>query len=117
MSGKKVLVVEDHDDTRRALVSLLGRLGYQVVEAATVAQGIASVDGQAVAILDLNLPDGVGTEVLKHIRSQNHHTKVVCVTASADPGMLKELAALGPDAVFKKPVDVAQLLNWIGEPT
>ena len=112
----KILVVEDDADSRRVLSYLLRRAGFCVVESATVAQGIANISNQAVALLDLNLPDGLGTEVLLQIRMQAHHTRVAFITATYDPERLHCLTALTADAIFKKPMVFGMVLDWINKP-
>jgi CheY-like chemotaxis protein len=111
----KILLVEDHDDIRAVMAKLLSRLGYTVVEASTVAEGIACVDGQAIAVLDLYLPDGLGSEVLAYIRKQNRSTRVAFTTAAFDPAIPISLLAPG-DVIFKKPIDFEQLRQWIDQP-
>lgn len=108
-----ILLVEDQDDSRRALTLVLQWAGYEVHEAATVAEGISKVDGQTVALLDFNLPDGLGTELFKHIRAEHHYTRVAFMTASTHVALRHELAGVRPDAVFVKPIDVRRVLDWI----
>jgi DNA-binding response OmpR family regulator len=111
----KILLVEDHDDIRLAMSTLLKHAGHTVIEACTVAQGISSVNGQDIALLDLFLPDGLSIGVLKHIRKQQHHTRIAIITAEHDHDHLKCL--LGPgDAIFTKPLNFAELLEWINHP-
>jgi DNA-binding NtrC family response regulator len=111
----KILLVEDHDDIRRAMAKLLTFAGHTVVEASAVAADIACIDGQAIALLDSYLPDGLGTEVLQHIRKQHHHTRVAFTTAASDLRLAQSL--LGPgDRIFQKPVDFKKLLKWVSEP-
>ncbi len=104
-----VLLVEDHANTRLAMCDLLHDAGYRVTEAGTVAEGIAAVDGQGIALLDLNLPDGLGTEVLRHLRQQTHHTRVAFITAAQD----KDELLADADAVFKKPTNFDAILGWM----
>jgi len=111
----KILLVEDHAESRRILSFLLRRKGFCVVDGATVAEGVAGISNQAVALLDLDLPDGFGTEVLAQIRKQSHHTKVAFITAVSDPERLSRLMALSADAVFKKPIDFNVILDWINK--
>ena len=66
-----VLVVEDHDDTRRSMELLLHRLGYKVIAAETMAEALEITEQQHFDILlsDIGLPDGSGLELLRRIRS------------------------------------------------
>ena len=64
MRNRSVLIVEDDRVEREALTLLLKRLGYQTSPVGSVAAGLARLDGQDCAILDMDLPDGLGTHVL-----------------------------------------------------
>ena len=108
-----VLIVEDHDDSRNMLARLLGRYGYQICTAATVAEGLARLDGQHCAILDVNLPDGLGTVILARIRSESRATRVAILTATSDPRTLNEVGSLQPDRIFHKPLNFDALLAWL----
>ncbi len=62
----RVLLVEDHDDTREAMERLLRRWGHQVIATRTVQEALAAVERADFNLLisDLGLPDGHGTEVM-----------------------------------------------------
>lgn len=70
-SARRILLVEDHRDTRETLARLLRRRGHEVFIATTVAEA-AEVAGATpeldVLISDLGLPDGSGFEVLNAVR-------------------------------------------------
>ena len=110
-----MLVVEDDTLLRCALVAVLRRFGYEAVPAATVGEGLAQLDGQAYAILDLNLPDGVGTTILQRIRAEKRPIRVAVATGTTDDDLLTEALAHGPDIILRKPFDVASLLKWLEE--
>lgn len=107
----KILLVEDHDDTRRAMSLLLRREGFEVIEASNAVEGIAKLDGQAFALLDVNLPDKSGVEIFQHIRELKHPTIVAFITATGHPELLDQLTTLSVDAIFKKPIDFDRLLQ------
>ena len=65
-----------------------------------------------VVLLDLMLPDGCGVELLRRLRRRNDPARVALITAAPDP-LLAEAQAHGPDATFRKPLDVHALLNWL----
>jgi DNA-binding NarL/FixJ family response regulator len=64
-------------------------------------------------ILDLNLPDGNGTELLRQIREANLPIKVAVTTGRTDRLLMAEVSQLQPDAFFTKPVDLRELICWI----
>ena len=65
--GLRLLVVEDHPDTARALKTLLSRQGFVVTIAGTVASGLAILRTKRfdMVVSDLGLPDGTGYELMK----------------------------------------------------
>jgi PAS domain S-box-containing protein len=70
--GVRVLLVEDHSDTREVLVGLLEASNYIVRAAGNVAAAlqIAARERFDVVVSDLGLPDGTGYELMKQLRSQ-----------------------------------------------
>ena len=112
-SACKILIVEDDRSVRSALVQLLGHLGYQVVAAEGVTEAIAKLDGQGVAILDLNLADGAGTTLLERIRTDRPSMKVAIATGASDPALLADVARHRPDLLLRKPYNVNELLEWL----
>ena len=111
--ARSVLIVEDDTLVRTALDHLLGRLGYQTVAVGSVAEGLAVLDGQACAILDLNLPDGLGTVILERIREEQRPIRVAVATGTSDLGLLSDAERHRPDLVLRKPVDLNALLEWL----
>ena len=115
---RSVLVVEDDAPIRKGMVGLLRLGGYGAVAAATVAEAGAHLDAATPThlLLDLNLPDGAGSVILRRIRSQALPVRVAIVTGASDAGLLEEARALGVDAVFIKPPDWDEVLDWIAQP-
>jgi CheY-like chemotaxis protein len=109
----RVLLVEDHSDTRKAMYVLLTRWGYEVIAAASVAEAQARLDGQDIAILDLHLPDGLGSEILERIRTEKRPMRVVITTASEDEPLLQLAEQLGVDLLLRKPFSTRHLLEWL----
>ena len=113
-----VLVVEDDAQLRNGLVALLAIGGHRAIAAATVAEAASHLDAATPThlLLDLNLPDGPGTHVLRRIRAQMLPVLVALVTGASDAPLVHEARALGVDAVFVKPPDWDELLDWVARP-
>jgi len=112
----RLLLVEDHEDTRHLLRRMLTLCGWEVVEAATIAEGLARLDPPPeCVILDLQLPDGDGEAILRKIRSDALPTRVVVNTGLEDSTRLGEVSDLKPEAVLHKPVS-SEGLRRICEP-
>jgi len=67
---RRILVVDDHDDTLRSMTLLLTRLGYDVLAAENMTDALRIAEEEQFDILlsDIGLPDGSGLELLKRIR-------------------------------------------------
>ncbi|HEY2584889.1 MAG TPA: response regulator [Tepidisphaeraceae bacterium] len=117
MRNRSVLIVEDDRVAREALTLLLQRLGYQTSPVGSVADGLARLDGQDCAILDMDLPDGLGTHVLERIRTEGRSIRVAICTGSTDESLLAKAVEFGAEIVLRKPLDVRALLDWLNAAT
>ena len=113
MDKHRVLIVEDHKGTRSALRSIFSRKGWQVTQAATVAEGLDLLDPPPdCLVLDLMLPDGAGEAILRKVREDDLPTRVVAVTTGlSDPGRLARVKGLNPDVLLSKPIDPSVLFR------
>ena len=111
----RVLVAEDHDKTRIALVFLLQRHGYDVT---VVNNGQAAFDILSapnppdIALLDWDMPRLDGLQVSRAIRESpgRRYTYIVMLTAHDRASDVLAAFAAGVDDFLSKPVDSAQLL-------
>ncbi len=117
-AGKSVLVVEDDDDLRAALTTLLEIHGYGVREATNGREALAQLtDPEAICLilLDLFMPDMNGwafrTEQMKDARC----ARVPVVVISADANAARRAISPGVIAALTKPVEYDDLLKVISE--
>jgi DNA-binding response OmpR family regulator len=113
-----VMIVDDHEATRRALSASFLRRGWRVRTAATVAEAMALLDsglGPDELILDLGLPDGDGEAVMGRVRSAGLATRVSVLTGLVDPRRLARARELDPDLVLIKPLEAAMLGNLLAD--
>ncbi|MBC9249407.1 histidine kinase [Pseudomonas alcaligenes] len=110
-----VLCVEDHPACLRVLQEGLRDIA-DVQGAGSVRRAMALLDEQtpALVLLDLDLPDGSGLEVLERMRSEPRlaEVPVMVVSAAADEALLAEARQKGAQACMLKPVDL-QRLRWL----
>src|SRR5215212_8143716 len=101
------VIVEDDEACRSLLDKFLRVRGHVTGCASSLAEArpMLREDCKRV-ILDLNLPDGQGTELLRHIREQNLPIKVAVTTGLQDRSLMAEVSQLQPDAFFTKPVNL-----------
>ena len=110
----RVLIVEDEESYREALSYMLGKEGFEVIEAADGAQGIAAYDrvGADIVLLDLMMPGLPGTEVYRQLRSRGP-VPVIMVTAR-DSEIDKVVGLeLGADDYVTKPFSHRELVARI----
>jgi CheY-like chemotaxis protein len=106
MNRQQMLLVEDHEETRTLLRRIVSLCGWQVAEAATVAEGLDRLDPPPdCLVLDLRLPDGDGATVLRKVREAHLPTRVVINTAGCDSERMREISDLKPEAILPKPLD------------
>ena len=108
---EKILVVDDEKMIRWSLSEALRGWGYEPLEAATAAAALSAFDAeQPVAILlDINLPDRSGLEVLRQIRHRQSEAVVIMITANV---LVDEtIAALrgGAYDFIGKPINLEEL--------
>ncbi len=112
--SRKVLVVDDIEDSAHSLARLLGRMRHRVEVAHTGAEGIAKVREfrPEVLLLDLGLPDLDGCQVADYLRSVEPEIRPRLVVAVTGYGSAEDLARTrdaGFDFHLVKPVDPARL--------
>jgi CheY-like chemotaxis protein len=108
------LVVEDDRANRAALVRLLQYSGLLVDWTDSVAGALEKLKARPkVVLLDLHLPDGMGTTILEHIRANDLPTKVCLITGSANEQTIEQIKTLGLDEVILKPFHAQRLLDWV----
>ncbi|MEO5951918.1 MAG: cache domain-containing protein [Chloroflexia bacterium] len=116
----KVLYIEDNISNLRLVEGILRhRPGVQLVSTLTGEEGVETARREKpdLILLDLNLPDIHGEEVLRRLRQNNEldGVPVVVVSADANPGQIEHLKASGAHSYMTKPVDVRKLLGLIDE--
>jgi len=108
----RVLVVEDHGETRGMIEAILREAGYTTVPAATLdeARSYLQAGGLAAVILDWMLPDGSGPDLCAERRAAGDSTPILVLTARA--GIEDRVVGLdsGADDYLKKPFAAAELL-------
>ena len=104
-SARRVLIVDDEADICLLLSGLLRRLGYQPTCAHLIEEGrqcLASQQFDAV-FLDLNLPDGLGFDLLSLIRQQPTNTKIIMISAFDGQAERRRATEQGADYFIGKP--------------
>ena len=113
----RILVVDDDENIRNTVKTILEDEGYIVDLAATGSEAIKRTEEIAynVALLDIRLPDIEGVDLLKMMKDSIPRTRKIMVTGY--PSMQNAVAALNKnaDVYLIKPVDIEKLLNTVKE--
>ena len=117
-SERAIILIVDDDPVLAQLLSLrLRSPTREIIVAGNAAEALEIVNHRLIslALLDLGLPDRDGRDVLAEIRlkSASLAFPILVLSATDDPHVKMECFALGADAYFDKPVDLALLLTIV----
>jgi PAS domain S-box-containing protein len=114
----RILLVEDHQDTRRTLSRLLTHFGHNVVTADDVegAMNIMGSDNIDVVLCDIGLPDGSGYEVAAQARA-NGGIKTIALTGFGTEQDVQRSKEAGFDFHLVKPINFQELQTVLDQPS
>ena len=106
----KVLIIEDERQIRRFVRVALEEDGCQVIEAGTMAEGLALAGAERphLIVLDLGLPDGNGVDLIRDVRGWAD-TPIVILSARAQENDKIDALDAGGDDYLTKPFSVGEL--------
>ena len=110
----RVLLVDDHPMIGAALEMLLRGTDFELLgRARTVAEGNSQLTRQKpdLLLLDVNLPDGSGLEVLRRLSRARSRPRVILLTAGMDEAQLLGAAQLDPEGMVLKTSDPGLLIE------
>jgi PAS domain S-box-containing protein len=106
----RILIVEDHRDTRRTLSRLLIHFGHEVLAADNVHRALEIIGSGDIDVLlcDIGLPDGSGYEVIARAR-QKQPIQAIAITGFGTDKDLQRSKEAGFDFHLVKPIDLHEL--------
>ena len=116
MSEKNcVLVVDDDEGVRKSLHLILKKKGYLVESAETGKEALAIAQGGLinVTLLDVKLPDIMGTELLAPLKQTNPDMSVIMITGFASVENAVQSLTAGASGYITKPIDLDGMLEKI----
>jgi two-component system cell cycle response regulator DivK len=117
--GKRILVVEDDEKSRRLLTDVLEYHGFDVCAYASGEEGLgeARMSCPDAALLDIELPGISGFDVLSRLRAESTSAAVpvIAVTASVMDQDRKKILGAGFDAYVPKPVNIRELVTILND--
>lgn len=108
-----VLIIDDEENARKNISSYLDDSGFEILEAGSIKEGkkILKRGNADIIILDVQLPDGFGTDLLKEINSQPVRLPVIMITGYGDIEMAVEAMKNGAHDFLTKPIVDLENLN------
>ena len=117
--SRRILAVDDQEDNRRILRDLFTSAGYEVVEATTGLDAVATAESQRpdLILMDIQLPDIDGYEATRRIKAipALATTPLIVVTSYALSGDDAKAFAAGANAYVSKPFSPRALLAKVRE--
>jgi DNA-binding response OmpR family regulator len=112
-TNKRILYVEDDEDSRELMRLVLSEAGYEVVTAASGADALIQARPQRfhLYIFDNGLEQSSGIELCRQIRGFDPHTPIVFCSGVAQPSDFGRAIESGAQAYFVKPLDFDKLLK------
>jgi len=117
-SGFNVLVIDDSALLRKHVEMVLGVRNYTVVQAKTGQEGLNALKENRVnlIILDLELPDMHGTEVLQKLKQDTAFSKipVIVLSGTNNPELISNVLKGGAADFIQKPFNIEEFVLKIG---
>ncbi len=116
LENKTILLIDDHALIRDGIRSAISALGFEsIFEAATRSEAFAQMahKNPDVIVVDLNLPDGHGLEIVQWARKHSETIAIVILSLNADTQMIKAAGAAGASAYISKSAPISELVAAI----
>jgi len=109
----KVLVVEDEPSIRLTVAEFLRRDGYEVAAAPDLASARPLAEGVDVAVVDVNLPDGSGIDLVRRLGERDSYVPVIVITGEPQLARISEIIRAGAYDFLVKPIYKDVLLKAV----
>lgn len=111
----RIILAEDHDNTREALRVLLERKGFEVTAVASAdeaATALIAADGPSIGVIDWMLPKGNGLDVCRLVRAAEvpHYVYLIIITGRDGEEDVALALAAGADDFIRKPCNASELV-------
>jgi len=116
----KALIVDDHEMFRMGLCALLGQMdqGYEISEAGTIAEAreyIHENNDIALILVDYNLPDGNGLELVKHLKQTQLHCNTLLMSGHESQDLAAEAMVAGANGFLPKSYASKEVKNALNQ--
>jgi len=113
--SSNILYIEDNPDNMMLVQRALEARGYHLLQAVNGLKGleVAECEDVDLILLDINLPDIDGYEVVRRLRSSSKssliHIPIIAITANALKGDAEKALESGCDVYMSKPINIREL--------
>lgn len=111
----RILLVDDDMASLEVLREVLTRVGYDTVSAESGYEALQIVQETSIdlALLDFNLPDTTGAELLQQIKQSQPRVPAIIMSANTSQGVKFDVFEAGAYTFISKPIDLPQLLKFV----
>lgn len=111
----RVLIIEDHQDSRENLARCLTRCDHEVTTAADLQTAIHLLDKQQfdAFVSDIALPDGTGYAFISEVQRRGIGALNIAVSGYPYPSEIEEFGATGFHYHLQKPIDCDHLCSLL----
>ena len=114
-TARRILYVEEHEDSREMLVLILERAGYAMSTATSIADAwsVTRREHFDLYILDSRFSDGSGVDLCRQIRAFDPNTPILFYSSSAYPADIDAGLAAGAQRYLTKPMGIYTIQQTI----
>jgi CheY-like chemotaxis protein len=114
-TAMRILVVEDHQETRDVLTRLLSRWGFDTVPADTLEHGLNHLATEPIDVIlsDIALPDGTGYALISEARRRGKEVLAIALSGYTYPCEVQVAKLTGFDHHLSKPCDCHHLRSLL----
>ena len=114
-TNQHILIVDDEEDLRKLLSQVVSGAGYTVAQAADGEEAMTALRKHKydLALLDIQMPNATGIDVLKFIQKNSLATRAIMLTGYADLKHAMEAREFGALDFISKPYKVQDVLGTI----
>ena len=111
----RILIAEDHVDSREAMRELLEAFGFEVIEAGNGRQAVSVALEQRprLILMDVMMPEMDGFQAIREIRKQPDTSDTPIIALTAMDGARELALHAGANDFVRKPVDIRRLIGLV----
>ncbi|MCP3919896.1 MAG: sigma-54-dependent Fis family transcriptional regulator, partial [bacterium] len=112
----RILIVDDAEGVQQSLSGILEDEGYRVAGAGSAgeARGVLAREAQDLVMLDLQLPDANGLELLSELQQEHDELPVIVISGHANIDSAVKATRLGAYDFLEKPLSLERVVLTVG---